>query len=625
MRIQNLLVSLAVCACATGCSRLHEMAMPVTAKINAAHPVSPEAKLARERLLALLPDDPKAVDTLEAQTESRMALRALSCSKNVSVGRFDTVPAVKAIPMDEPCFQEQDRELQKFYALRIIGALLAKPALRPLKAAGPIATLPKGKLSYIDSGALARDAGVGVLRDGRGEGLVVDMPGGRPIAQLPSNGFADASKTRVSPNGRVVAVAASGRAPEFVEAETGNRIWTATGGSATRLLAWLPEVSGFAMAVSDGNVMLADGVTGSMDVHPLSIRNTSFAAHLPGPPARLLMGTAHELVLVEHTRAAQGILATAIKQYTIRNAPGITSGNPVPMASGHRVVYASMRDIGWLDLDSGASGTWRTAPLFGIPFAKLDESHIMLDSSEPGLTSLKAWSFDIADATVAPIDLAEPHGLIVDIGDRVGFLRRGSDAWFGDTVTTGEAQPLDKVMADYELQQQLAKVKALTGGEEPSGAAIQGIPTGAGAAPLPGTPGLGDLPFDAKVEIVGVYEGKRSTANSTSGHPGREVRVLARASNRPIVLVLASYEPVNWIVVNSGARISAVLLSGYYPSTVSGVGSARVLRIGSAYAYSAGSAAYGSLRQAVSQYTGPREIRSFQGSYTGVEFSVGGN
>src|SRR4051812_17675736 len=104
MRIRNLLAWLALSACATGCSRMQEMAMPVTAKINAAHPVSPAVKVARERLLALMPDDRKARDTLQAQTETRMDLRALNCSRNVSVGRLDTVSAVKAIPMDEPCF-----------------------------------------------------------------------------------------------------------------------------------------------------------------------------------------------------------------------------------------------------------------------------------------------------------------------------------------------------------------------------------------------------------------------------------------------------------------------------------------------------------------------------------------
>ncbi len=55
-----------------------------------------------------------------------------------------------------------------------------------------------------------------------------------------------------------------------------------------------------------------------------------------------------------------------------------------------------------------------------------------------------------------------------------------------------------------------------------------------------------------------------------------------------------------------------------------GIGTLPVLRIGSAYAYSAGSDEYANLRQAVARYTGPRQIRSFQGSYSGGAFSVGG-
>ena len=521
MRILTMMLgTLAVCVGATGCSRLKEAAMPVATKINAAHPVSPEARSAEERLLTLLADDPQAIQAVKAQVDSRMTLRALTCSKGLSIGRLDSLAAVKSLPMSTPCFQEQDADLQKFFGVRTVGALLSKPPLRPLKAAGPIATLPKSTLSHIVSGALARDAGVGVLRDGRDDGIVVEMPGAKMISQLPRIGSVNEASTSVSPNGRVVVFNAMGQGPTFVEAETGNHIWTFGAGRGPRLLAWLPDVNGFVVAGVNGDVMLADGQTGGMEPHPHSIKNASYAAHIPGPPARLLMGTARNLVLVEHTRSPRGIESSSVKQYTIGSGPGITSGNPVPMRSGHTVVYASSRDIGWLDLDSGTSGTWRTSPLFGIPFAKLDESHIMFDSSESGSVSLKPWSFDITSEAVAPIDFGGPRGLIVDIGDRVGFLRRGEDAWFGDTVTMGEAQPLDKPVAAYELQRQLAKLEAQTS----SGNALTSdferdrgnAPSGRSTS-LPAMPGLGDTPADAQVHMVGVYEGK-SAAGSVSGN-----------------------------------------------------------------------------------------------------------
>ena len=622
MRFMTALAGLAVCASLSGCTRVQEAAMPVVEKINAAFPPSPEVRVAQERLAKLLADDAQAAEALQAQLSSRMAMRALACVKDANVGRFDSVAAVRALPLAATCFQEQDAELLKFYGVRTVGVLLAQPPLRPLTEAGPIAALPKGKLSHITSGVLARDAGVGVLLDGRGDGAFVEMPGGKVIARL--SGAAGASEVgmRLAPNGRVLVFNVPGQAPTFVEAETGSRIWSMSTNQATRLLAWLPEVQGFALAGGDGEVWLADGQSGRIEVHPVSLKNSSFAAHLPGAPSRLLLGTARELVLVEHKRSPQGITATALKRYTIASGPGITSGQPVPMQAGRRVVYASMRDIGWLDLESGESGTWRSAPMFGIPFAKLDENRIMFDATDIRGMGLTPWSLDVTNGTVAPVDLGGPRGLIVDIGDRVGFLRRGNEAWFGDKAPTGEAQPLDKPVAAFELELQLAKLQA-----QVRESAEQGMAAGRPAAapsPWQSAPGLSGVPADAEVHMVGVYEGPGPSRPGVGRQEPRNVRVVVRPSARPVVLVLSSYEPVNWIVVNAGAQLSAVLLSGYHPSAVTGIGTLPVLRIGSAYAYSAGSAEYANLRQAVARYTGPRQIRSFQGSYSGGAFSVGG-
>ncbi|MCA3217925.1 MAG: hypothetical protein ACK5UM_20090 [Pseudomonadota bacterium] len=622
MRFLMALAVLALCSSLGGCTRVQEAAMPVVDKINAAFPPSPEVKVAQERLSKLLADDAPAAEALQAQLEPRMALRALACSKDATVGRFDSVAAVRVLPLAAACFQEQDAELLKFYGVRTVGVLLAKPPLRPLAEAGPIAALPKGKLSHISSGVLARDAGVGVLRDGRGEGAVVEIPGGKLIAQLPGTAGASEVGMRLSPNGRVLVFNPSGQAPTFVEAESGSKIWSMSGNHGVRLLAWLPEVQGFALAGGDGEVLLADGSSGRFEVHPVSLKNSSYAAHLPGTPSRLLLGTARELVLVEHKRSPQGITATALKRYTIASGPGITSGQPVPMQAGRRVIYASMRDIGWLDLESGESGTWRSAPLFGIPFAKLDENRIMFHATDLQGMGLTPWALDITNGTVAPVDLGGPRGLIVDIGDRVGFLLRGNEAWFGDKASTGEAQPLDKPVAAFELELQLAKLQALL---RESGE--QGMAAGRPAAelsPWQSAPGMSGVPADAQVHMVGVYEGQGPSRPGVGPREPRNVRVVVRPSARPMVLVLSSYESVNWIVVNAGAQISAVLLSGYHPSAVAGIGAQPVLRIGSAYAYSAGSAEYENLRRAVTRYTGPREIRSFQGSYSGADFSVGG-
>jgi len=613
--------------------------MPIAAKVNAAYPPSAEVQVAQERLLALLGDDAKAKDDLRARADARMTLRALTCAKDASISRTASLASVRALGLDRDCFRAQDVGLQSLYGVRAVGVLLARTPLRPFRPTGSIASLPGGKLPSVVSGTIARDANVAVLRDSRGDGMVVEIPGATPIAPLPRAIAADASSS-LSPNGRVFATRATPMQPglAFYDSESGNKIWEESQGS--RVLDWLPEVGGFLIADRNGGTLVADGLTGSIEPHSLAPKGSSYSAHLSGPPARSLLGTERQFVLVEHVRTAQGIQSSLVKEYRIETGHGVTSGDPVPMQAGRRVVFASVRDIGWLDLDDGTSGVWKSAPYFGIPFAKLDETHIMFDSiDENDRMTLRPWSFDIAAQTVAPIDLGGPRGLIVNIGDRVGFMRRGEAAWFGDQVRTGTARPLDDVLAAYQLQLQLAKLKAQSEGEDRSRdpmmapgrtgleaavAAQRAQQDAAIAARAAATPGMSDVPADAQVHMVGIYEGKAPAGSSGGRDVKRHVRVSVRPLSRPIVLVLASYEPVTWIVSNSGARIAAVLLSGYSPSTVVGVGNTPVLRIGTAYAYSRDGGNYTQLSRAVALYTGTREIKSFQGVYAGSEFSVGG-
>ncbi len=84
MNIRQALAVLAIVAGATGCARIEEAAMPAVAKINAAHPVTPEVRVAQERLLAILADDPKAIEAVKAEADVRMNLRALTCSKGLT-------------------------------------------------------------------------------------------------------------------------------------------------------------------------------------------------------------------------------------------------------------------------------------------------------------------------------------------------------------------------------------------------------------------------------------------------------------------------------------------------------------------------------------------------------------
>lgn len=158
----------------------------------------------------------------------------------------------------------------------------------------------------------------------------------------------------------------------------------------------------------------------------------------------------------------------------------------------------------------------------------------------------------------------------------------------------------------------------------------------------PLTPGGPSLPLiqnlgrEFRVEAIGVYEGTRPpgpAAGRDVGHTARPVEVSVGLTDRPVVLVLSSYEPVIWTIkADAGARIRHILLSGYADSTVVGVPNIEMTRIGQAYAYQppqstftrgrSGSGGYPHLDSLVLQYVG-RSIERFQGRYTGERFSVG--
>ncbi|HET7525735.1 MAG TPA: hypothetical protein VFK10_07315 [Burkholderiaceae bacterium] len=130
---------------------------------------------------------------------------------------------------------------------------------------------------------------------------------------------------------------------------------------------------------------------------------------------------------------------------------------------------------------------------------------------------------------------------------------------------------------------------------------------------------------EAQVEGVGVYQGAGVIRAAGQARPAGVVEVRVRRSPRPIALVLSSYEPVRWVIVTeSGARLAAVLVTGYHSSNVVGAGSARVDQSGrSCYAYEKNSRGYNELQQTVLSWAG-KPMGYFQGRYEGSSFAVGG-
>lgn len=150
--------------------------------------------------------------------------------------------------------------------------------------------------------------------------------------------------------------------------------------------------------------------------------------------------------------------------------------------------------------------------------AKLDETHLLIDSIERDVPMRKAWVFDIVDQTVAPADPGQAAmGIIIGIGGRTGFMRRSDSVWFGDTVSACDPVALAQLTADRDLEVQLAKLKVQSKGI--------GIGPAGGAAMMTGglIPGLSGVPLDAQIHVVGVYEGSGDTRMTVAGRRVRDV------------------------------------------------------------------------------------------------------
>jgi hypothetical protein len=138
------------------------------------------------------------------------------------------------------------------------------------------------------------------------------------------------------------------------------------------------------------------------------------------------------------------------------------------------------------------------------------------------------------------------------------------------------------------------------------------------AAPVPKEKGVDES--RAEVYFFGAYEQDRQRGKITVnvGQPGK-----------PVILVLTAYEGVIWEINDPNKQVLRVIASGYKQPTVQGVGEKVKVDISSYtqkskeyfYLYSPKDPQYARINDKVKSLTG-KEITSFQGSYTGSEYSI---
>lgn len=130
--------------------------------------------------------------------------------------------------------------------------------------------------------------------------------------------------------------------------------------------------------------------------------------------------------------------------------------------------------------------------------------------------------------------------------------------------------------------------------------------------------------------VVGIYEADHQTANEHITNPANvEIK---NGGNKPIVLVLSSYEPVQWnISLESGVILNEIILNGFHSHSYTGVPASIVddksgtgnylTACGFSYPYNGDGCDTDQLFSEIEIYTG-LSVSNFAGTYRASDFSI---
>jgi len=152
---------------------------------------------------------------------------------------------------------------------------------------------------------------------------------------------------------------------------------------------------------------------------------------------------------------------------------------------------------------------------------------------------------------------------------------------------------------------------------------------------------VGSSSSDKELHLIGVYEatadhGNGNRAKSALANPSKRLEIKVERRNKPMILALSAYEPINWnVTVEPGAVIEKIIVNGYNNQTVSGVSGIPIEKHSYAetgeyignfiYKWAAPpeSTDTPSLVTKLQEINGT-SLTSFQGCYRGTNFSIKG-
>jgi hypothetical protein len=131
-----------------------------------------------------------------------------------------------------------------------------------------------------------------------------------------------------------------------------------------------------------------------------------------------------------------------------------------------------------------------------------------------------------------------------------------------------------------------------------------------------------------EVHVVGVYEQKHRKIGLDGKPEQATLKVNVNRAKKPVILILAAYEPVMWeVIAANGVKVENVFLLGQKPSTVRAPAGTKTETLpykNSAYTYKSesGDLGGGELLFKLAQSTTGMQALSFQGGYSADSFSI---
>lgn len=607
--------ALLLLACLPGC---HSHSLDSQGRANGIFALPDEVLKAHGILKEQLAGSAK--QRFEQEWERRLTLRALTCAKNYDPSRHASLDEERGKLNDRTCFREQDESIGQWLVLLRVGLELAKPALRPVPAAAPRFIASEERLN---GGAFAQEAGVAALAGANRTLQVVDLGSGQRILK---DKLTDNAKVQISFNGRIVMSNKGSQQISFRNAENGDEIGQLSGIS-NGALVWLDrERAVYSREINKRQrALLVNFRDGSETELPHSRVMAAFS--VPNSPGQYILYTDKGMSKME-VSSRDGNTAVAIVGEDQRAYNNWGRAPLAQTADGRFLVAPAQAGLTVLDTESMSTRTVDLGPGSSVQMvvATEDADKVLVRLITPASATsspYRDYLYTLSAGSLAPLDnpasgdmtyVPALKALMVFNNDRITRY---------EAVAAGAPIAVDQFAADRHMTQTQGRTDSKpfvvqVGVDVPTSPLPQPTKPFAGSAPV-----LAGLPGNARIEAIGVYQGIRSPRQRAGEVPAIPVRV--HNTGRPLVLVLSSYESVTWQVqADAGVKIVAVLLSGYKSSTVQGTGDARIMSLGTHYAYEPTGTQYEELSMAVLRTTG-RRIHNMQGAYEGREFAIRSN